>query len=385
MTAKALLVLEDGSVFTGRPFGALRQAQGRAEGEVVFSTAMTGYQEMLTDPSYAGQILVLTYPLVGNYGVNALDVESRRIQVRGFVVREECPLPSHWQSTGTVHDYLASEGIPGLAGVDTRALTRRLRSVGVMMGTITADETPEEALARLRAAPSYGSIDFVRRVSTEQPYDWQSPDAARHRIVVVDSGVKYNIMRLLRARGGSVTTMPCTATAEDILTLAPDGIVFSPGPGDPALLDYLVGTVSSLMGKAPMLGICLGHQVIGRAFGARTFKLKFGHRGANHPVKDLLSGRVHITSQNHGYALEPDGLTGGAEVSHLHLNDGTVEGLWHRSLPVITIQYHSEASPGPQDNVYIFDRFLEMVEGVKGSGVKGQGPAQDPEPRTRNR
>ncbi|MDP2948813.1 MAG: carbamoyl phosphate synthase small subunit, partial [Chloroflexota bacterium] len=262
MTDKALLVLEDGSAFPGRPFGA----PGRADGEVVFSTAMTGYQEMLTDPSYAGQILVLTYPLVGNYGVNAIDIESRRIQVRGFVVREECPLPSHWQASGTLHDYLASQGIPAIAGVDTRALTRRLRSLGVMMGTITADESPAEALARLRGLPGYGSIDFVRQVSTEEPYDWpalsgaegQTPDVARRHIVVVDSGVKYNILRLLSARGCRVTTLPCTAPADDILALRPDGIVFSPGPGDPALLDYLVGTVSSLISHTPILGICLG-------------------------------------------------------------------------------------------------------------------------------
>jgi len=355
---KALLVLEDGSVFTGRPFGAT----ARAEGEVIFDTAMAGYQEMLTDPSCAGQIVVLTYPLVGNYGVNALDVESNRIQVRGFVVREDCASPSHWRSTGTLHDYLASQGIPGIAGVDTRALTRRLRSAGVMMGAITTDETLEEALARLRRAPTYGSIDYVRQVSTEQPYDWEAPDETRYRIVVMDIGAKQNIMRLLRARGCSVTVVPCTATADDILALAPDGIVLSPGPGNPALLGYVVGTVSSLMGKVPILGICLGHHVVGQAFGARTFKLKFGHRGANHPVKDLLSGRIQITAQNHGYAIDPDGLTGGAEVSHIHLNDGTVEGLRHRSLPVMTIQYHSEASPGPLDNVYIFDRFLEMVE-----------------------
>jgi carbamoyl-phosphate synthase small subunit len=363
MADKALLVLEDGSVFTGQAFGA----PGRTYGEVIFDTAMAGYQEMLTDPSCAGQIVVLTYPLIGNYGINDIDIESKRIQVRGLVVREDCDLPSHWQSKGTLHDYLASQGIAGIAGVDTRALTRRLRSAGVMMGTITADETPEEALARLRGQPNYGTVDFVREVSTEEPYDWEEPDVARRHIVVVDIGLKYNILRSLRERGCRVTAVPCTASAEDILGLRPDGIVLSPGPGNPDLLDYVLRTVSDLIGKVPIFGICLGHHLVGQAFGAGTFKLKFGHRGANHPVKDLLTGRVHITAQNHGYALDPDGLRDGAEVSQVHLNDDTVEGLWHRSLPIITIQYHSEASPGPQDNAYIFDRFLEMVEAAKGT------------------
>ncbi len=357
MTANAFLVLEDGSIFPGHPFGAV----GRAYGEVVFSTAMTGYQEMLTDPSYAGQILVLTYPLAGNYGINAQDVESKRIQVSGLVVREACEAPSHWQADLTLHQYLASEGVPGLQGVDTRALTRKLRSFGVMMGAIAVGETPEEALARLRSLPAYGEVDFVRQVSTESSYQWEEPSEPRHHIAVVDSGVKYNILRLLRARGCRVTTLPCTASAADILSLKPDGVVFSPGPGDPALLDYLVSTVKGLVGKTPLLGICLGHQLLGRAFGAGTFKLKFGHRGANHPVRELLTGRVHITAQNHGYAVDPDGLQGGLEVSQGHLNDGTVDGLYHRELPLLTIQYHSEASPGPMDNVYVFDRFLEMI------------------------
>ncbi len=352
---KALLVLEDGTSFTGRAFGAA----ARSHGEVVFSTAMTGYQEMLTDPSFAGQVLVLTYPLAGNYGINGEDVESKRIQVRGLVVHEACDLPSHWRSEMTLHEYLLSEGVPGIAGIDTRALTRRLRTAGVMMGVVTTDETVEEALARLHMAPRYGDSDLVQEVSTDEPYRW-SKEGSKH-IVIVDSGVKYNIMRLLAQRGCRVTALPSHATAEQVLALAPNGVLFSPGPGDPAFLDYQVATVRSLIGKTPILGICLGHQVLGRAFGAKTFKLKFGHRGANHPVKDLATGRVHITAQNHGYAVDPEGLSADIEVAQVHLNDGACEGLRHRTEPVISIQYHSEASPGPLDNVYVFDRFLEMI------------------------
>ncbi len=354
----ALLVLADGTVFAGQPLGAA----GRGHGEVVFSTAMTGYQEMLTDPSYAGQVLVLTYPLAGNYGINPEDVESKCIQVSGLVVHEACGLPSHWRSEMTLHEYLASQGIIGISGIDTRALTRRLRRAGVMMGTITADEAAAEALARLHSLPAYGESDLAQEVSTNNAYEWQKPDRERRHVVVVDSGVKYNILRLLRKQGCRVTTLPCTASAADVLSLKPDGVLFSPGPGDPTLLDYLVSTAKGLVGKAPLLGICLGHQILGRAFGARTFKLKFGHRGANHPVKDLLTGRVRITAQNHGYALDSDGLSDSMEVSHLHLNDGTVEGLYHPSEPILSIQYHSEASPGPLDNIYIFDRFMQMIE-----------------------
>jgi len=358
---RAILVLEDGSAYQGYSFGAAV----RGNGEVVFNTSMTGYQEMLTDPSYAGQIVVLTYPLVGNYGINPDDIESRRIQVSGFVVREHCDEPSHWQSTGTLSEYLAKAGIPGIEGVDTRAITRRLRTVGVMMGTITSDESEEGACKRLRNVRRYDDIDFVRRVSAETAYKWnpstESAPADKYRIVVVDGGLKYNILRILYSMGCDVTAVPCTFTAEDILALKPDGIVLSPGPGDPALLDYMVKTVKKLVGHKPIMGICLGHQLIGRAFGAETFKLKFGHRGANHPVRDLITGRVYITAQNHGYASDPHGLRDGLEVSHINLNDDTVEGFRHCELPIFSIQYHSEASPGPRDNVYLFQQFLEMM------------------------
>jgi len=394
MAKKAILVLEDGSVYEGHSFGA----ETTAYGEVVFSTSMTGYQEMLTDPSYAGQILVPTYPLIGNYGINESDFESRQIQVRGLAVREYCSQPSHWQSTRTLHEFLLAYGIPGISDVDTRALTRRLRSSGVMMGILSSEMTPEEASKELKSLPKYDFTDFVHQVSTEKAYEWQSnvpatttllsqslrgasavarrsrsklgeiprsrsEQAPQSHILVIDYGLKYNILRILSQLGCQASAVPCTASAEDVLALNPDGILLSPGPGDPALLDDITDTVKELIGRKPIMGICLGHQLIGKALGAQTFKLKFGHRGGNHPVRDLATDRVYITAQNHGYALDAKTLKGGLEVSHVNLNDGTVEGLRHRDLPILSIQYHSEASPGPLDNMYLFERFLEMVRG----------------------
>ena len=378
MTKKAILVLEDGSVYEGDSFGA----EATTYGEVVFNTSMTGYQEMLTDPSYAGQILVPTYPLIGNYGISESDFESRQIQVRGFAVRENCPQPSHWQSTRTLHEFLLANGIPGISGIDTRALTRRLRSAGVMMGVVTSEMPVEEALRELKNLPRYDFTDFVHQVSTEESYEWQPGKSGiaswisspfkgkdkvedgkrRPHIIVIDYGLKYNILRTLNRLGCQVTAIPCTTSTEDILAANPDGILLSPGPGDPALLDDIVGTVRKLIGQKPMMGICLGHQLIGRALGAETFKLKFGHRGGNHPVRDLATDRVYITAQNHGYAIDAATLKQGLELSHINLNDGTVEGLCHRDLPILSIQYHSEASPGPRDNMYLFERFLEMVK-----------------------
>jgi carbamoyl-phosphate synthase small subunit len=359
MAETATLVLADGSVYEGYSFGA----ETEAIGEAVFNTSMAGYQEMLTDPSYAGQILIPTYPLIGNYGTNSEDDESRRIQVKGFVVREECDLPSHYLKNRTIHDYLEAGGIPGIWGVDTRSITRRLRSAGVMMGMITSTKTPAQALEAIRKAPDYGSIDFVKEVTCEKQYEWQNGGESRFHVVVLDCGLKFNILKLLASHGCGATVVPCTVSAEEILRLKPDGILLSPGPGDPALLDYVISTVGVLAHQKPIMGICLGNQMIAHAFGGRTFKLKFGHRGGNHPVRELATGRVHITAQNHGYAVDPDSIKGsGLEVTHINLNDGTVEGIRHKELPVFAVQYHSEASPGPLDNTYLFRQFVEMME-----------------------
>lgn len=360
MNRKAWLVLEDGSYYEGYSFGASSSSYG----EVVFNTTMTGYQEVLTDPSYSGQIVVLTYPLVGNYGINVEDMESRQIQVRGFVVREDCPQPSHWGSTSTLAEFLTSQGVIGIGGVDTRAITRRLRSSGVMMGMITSDDAPHVALAHLKDLPRYDAIDFVHTVSTSSSYEWSGSELQKEpwcNILALDYGLKFSILRVLRKMGCRVKVVPATTPLEDILDINPDGLILSPGPGDPALLSEVVDTVKSLVGVKPIMGICLGHQILGRAFGGETFKLKFGHRGGNHPVRDLATGRVHITAQNHGYALDADSLPSSVEVSHISLNDDTVEGIIHKEYPIISIQYHSEASPGPLDNVYLFERFLDMV------------------------
>lgn len=367
MIPTAHLVLADGSIFPGIGFGAaLTPTERPAFGEVVFNTSMTGFQEVLTDPSYAGQIVVPTYPMQGNYGVNGEVGESARIQVAGFVVREHSGTPSHFDSAGTLHDYLASEEVFGLSGVDTRAITRRIRAHGVMMGMLTAGD-PAEALASLRGLPSYDDVNFVERVSTTVAFDWSKgtwSGSNGPKIAVVDCGVKYNILRLLADRGCSVRVLPATATADEVLALPPDGVVFSPGPGDPVHNGLTVATAKEVLDRVPTLGICLGHQIIARALGAQTYKLKFGHRGGNHPVQDLGTGRVYITAQNHGYAVADEGLPAGVLVTHRNLNDGTIEGMRHTDRRVLTIQYHSEASPGPQDNEYIFDEFVAMVRGT---------------------
>jgi len=357
---QAHLVLADGTIYTGTAFGS----HGTSVGEVVFNTGMTGYQEILTDPSYAGQLVALTYPIIGNYGVNPDDFESRRVQVSGLVVKELADAPSNWRSQGTLDDFLRTHGVVGIAGLDTRALTRKLRSVGVMMGALSSEKTPSELHDVLTAAADYEDVNYMARVTTETPYVWPSATGETlYKIALLDCGVKFNILRSLAALGAEVTVFPADTAAETILATDPDGVFLSPGPGDPALLGDIVQAVRVLSHAKPTMGICLGNQLLGCAFGGHTFKLPFGHRGSNHPVKDLETGRVVITSQNHGYALAADGFDDpDIEVWQINLNDGTVEGLRHKTLPVFSIQYHPEASPGPADSRGYFARFLRMID-----------------------
>ena len=375
---KALLALEDGLVLWGRSF----TGPGESCGEVVFNTAMTGYQEILTDPSYKGQIVTMTYPLMGNYGVNPEDLESRGVQVEGFMVKEYHPYPSNWRSRGNLADYLKAAGRLGVEGLDTRAITKRLREVGAMRGIIsTLDLDPVSLVRRARELPSMAGQDLVPLVTCALPYWWpdfpsedcQPPDLATlwaqksgKKVVLYDYGVKFNIIRSLKERGLEVLVVPAATPAAAILALQPDGIVLSNGPGDPAAVTYAVDNVRQCLGVRPMFGICLGHQLMGLALGGRTFKLKFGHRGANQPVKNLLSGRVEITSQNHGFAVDLASIPDPAvELTHVNLNDGTLEGLRHRGLRAFSVQYHPEASPGPHDADYLFEEFLQMVEKSK--------------------
>lgn len=378
---KAILALQDGRIFTGESFGAV----GSVTGEICFNTSMTGYQEVLTDPSYRGQIVSMTYPLIGNYGVNPEDAESSQPHVRGFVIEELCEIPSNWRSQETLDSYLKRHNVLGIQGIDTRALTKHLRSLGSMQACLTTELDEQQAVEAARNAPSMEGSDFVKEVTTAKPYRWDRESRewtlvnpsmgiegnyldlpeVKHRIVAYDFGIKWNILRGLRQAGFDVTVVPATATAEEVLAYKPEGVFLSNGPGDPAALGYVHEQLRKLVGKVPVFGICLGHQLLCHAFGGKTFKLKFGHRGGNQPVKDLRSGKVAITSQNHGFAVDPASLPDDVEVTHVNLNDQTAEGLRHKTLPVFSVQYHPEAAPGPRDAQYFFAEFAELIESFK--------------------
>ena len=378
---KAILALEDGTIFEGTSFGAA----GTVTGEACFNTSMTGYQEVLTDPSYRGQIVTMTYPLIGNYGVCEADNESAHPQVRGFAVEEVARVHSNWRAEEALPAWMERHGIPGIEGIDTRKLTKLLRTKGAQRACLSTELSAEEAVAAAQnSAPMSGS-DFVTEVSTPDTYhwedesrDWKLPNKTtgdlsnyaelppvRYRIVAFDFGIKRNILRCLRRDGFDVTVVNAYTPAEEVLAMNPDGIFLSNGPGDPSALPRIHAELKKLLGKLPIFGICLGHQLLGHAFGGKTFKLKFGHRGGNQPVKDLRTGKVAITSQNHGFAVDPDSLPADVEVTHINLNDGTVEGIRHTTLPIFCVQYHPEAAPGPKDATYFFGEFIGLIEDFK--------------------
>jgi len=355
---KATLALENGKIYKGESFGA----DGECYGEVVFNTAMAGYQEIITDPSYKGQIVTMTYPLIGNYGVNEEDAESRKPFSEGFVVKEYSKIRSNWRSTSSLGDYLKKSGIVAMEGIDTRDLTLHIREAGAMKAVISTIDFSEESLIS-KAHKSRGllGIDLVKEVACDKIYDWSKE--GRHKVVVLDCGVKFNILRELSKNNCRVTVAPAKTSAKDILGLKPDGVMLSNGPGDPAAVPYVVDTVRELLGKTVIFGICLGHQMLGQALGGKTFKLKFGHHGGNHPVKDLKTGKVAITVQNHGFCVDIDTLNKKEiELTHLNLNDNTLEGMRHKKLPVFSVQFHPEAGPGPRDAGYLFGRFVQLMK-----------------------
>ncbi|WP_411845422.1 glutamine-hydrolyzing carbamoyl-phosphate synthase small subunit [Roseibacillus persicicus] len=381
MRKKALLALEDGRVFQGTAFGH----DGTTTGEVCFNTSMTGYQEILTDPSYRGQIVTMTYPQIGNYGITAEDSESAQPHVRGFVVGELCDVPSSWRSTQSLSDYLAEHKVLGIDDIDTRALTKHLRSAGAMRSCLTTELSEEEAVKAAKSSDSMLGADFVKEVTTDKTYHWDGESRpwtipsvsqsiegnylplseAKYKIVAYDFGIKRNILRRLRQEGFDVTVVPATTSASDVLAMSPDGVFLSNGPGDPASLDYVHKEVRELIGRTPLFGICLGHQLLTHACGGKTYKLKFGHRGGNQPVQDLRTGKVEITAQNHGFATDGENLPPNTEVTHINLNDQTVEGTRSTKDPVFSVQHHPEAAPGPNDSKEFFVDFAKMIEGSR--------------------